>query len=884
MSGLLLGSLAFAQRARPAPEALGEPFSAPRLLFDLTQGDANRGVALAGDLDDDGDCDLLAGEFISTGSLYPRALQTWLSDGSGRYVHALTTSLGFTPSFGESVLFLQLADVTDDGILDLVYLRRRSPDSVRIHPGVGDGGFGDPLVIPGYGNFIFAVSPGDCDGDGDADLLVHDSANALDQRESLTWWHHEAGAFVPETPLLLESDELELLDGLHVDGDGIQDAVGVLGSVVQFYRTVGSVPVPDASVVLPSVFDNDFRIHTGDLDGDGLDDVLVVKSDAPNDLFHYLPILNEGGAFALAGLQSEPSSPVPDRDGALVDWDGDGDLDYLSATWVWSENTGGARFEAAGVVRGVSGFQAPHPVADLDGDGHLDAICRWSWFRGDGTFPRRNSTTWTNEVSSVATLTTVRGVLEDWEGDGDLDFIDPEVLYLNDGDASFVERETDLARPPAPHDQYVLTSWGDFDGDGLRDVVAASISFDNTFLGMKLLRGTEAGAYVLSSTVPSPSFMVVVGPTRSRARDLDADGDIDILTRDGFWQNDGDGHFGGLPVAAYTGTLVAAVDLEHDGDLDLLVDGGSPGTTMRLLRNAGGLVFEETVVGPSGSAASFVDLDADVDLDLVVTDTAAESVRVYEQDVPGNLVARGELPVLGAEGPAASIDVDGDGLRDLVVGGRFDGFGFLSTTPIRVVTAWIRGPGLTYVEHLELSTEVVPLAFDDLDRDGDVEVLGHRPNLGGSSLRLLENLRFDGPKDGSAVQYGLDLRTPGTGGLHPILGSRRPVRPGRDAEFVIRGGLGGASGFLLRGPARASVLGGGFHNLVQAPEIVYSFHLDGATGVAGAGAHVVRRPITYAILGRTFAYQAVIVDPGASAGLSATNGLEVRYGDLPEAR
>jgi hypothetical protein len=32
------------------------------------------------------------------------------------------------------------------------------------------------------------------------------------------------------------------------------------------------------------------------------------------------------------------------------------------------------------------------------------------------------------------------------------------------------------------------------------------------------------------------------------------------------------------------------------------------------------------------------------------------------------------------------------------------------------------------------------------------------------------------------------------------------------------------------------------------------------------------------LAGLTFDYQVVLVDPGASAGLSATNGLEIRFG------
>ena len=80
-------------------------------------------------------------------------------------------------------------------------------------------------------------------------------------------------------------------------------------------------------------------------------------------------------------------------------------------------------------------------------------------------------------------------------------------------------------------------------------------------------------------------------------------------------------------------------------------------------------------------------------------------------------------------------------------------------------------------------------------------------------------------------------------------------------------------------PRAANVLDAGYRRLVAAPEIVRSFVLGGTPGVAGAGSITLRTRVTIALVGLTLDYQAVMVDPGANAGLSATNGLEIRYGD-----
>lgn len=226
------------------------------------------------------------------------------------------------------------------------------------------------------------------------------------------------------------------------------------------------------------------------------------------------------------------------------------------------------------------------------------------------------------------------------------------------------------------------------------------------------------------------------------------------------------------------------------------------------------------------------------------------------------------LSAPGVNGPAGLVDVDGDGRLDLLALRSIA----VNVSTLNLLTVWIRGSGLDYGARREWIARDVPRAFGDIDADGDVDVLGPR---------TFRNLRFDGPGDGFAVQYGLDAATSGTGGRHPLLGCGGPKRPGQPVELVIGRGRGGASGVLLLGKGRADVLDTGIRRLVDAPYVVRSFVLDGPAGVAGEGASVVSLPVRAALVGRTFTFQAVLLDPGASAGLSATNGLEIRFGGWP---
>jgi len=59
-----------------------------------------------------------------------------------------------------------------------------------------------------------------------------------------------------------------------------------------------------------------------------------------------------------------------------------------------------------------------------------------------------------------------------------------------------------------------------------------------------------------------------------------------------------------------------------------------------------------------------------------------------------------------------------------------------------------------------------------------------------------------------------------------------------------------------------------------------TFVLDGAPGAAGQGSLVLNVPVIPALIGHTRTLQVVLVDPDAASGLSATNGLEVRFGRL----
>jgi hypothetical protein len=365
----------------------------PRLLVLRGRGDGTfeapvstvlgpdpRGLVLA-DLDGDGVLDAAA---ACAGD---NTVRTFHGNGDGTFDSTGTCAVGDGP------LQVLATDVDGDGRLDLVSVDALGL-TVSCLLNVGGGVFapaarstlvGDGRTSASYDR-AFAAAAADLDGDGDLDLAVSTSWGGFLMLGNGT------GAFTPSDAIRSPGDTND--GGVAIadlDGDGRLDVLlggpnnatsttFVRFAAVRVFRGLGS----GAYERIGTYHANHYQqsITVGDLDRDGLPDVLAAGADMmwPRDNAPGLNVLMNRGGGRLGELMEVPV-PYPGDPGGTYDHCGSavalhlgGPLDDLIAT------RGGHRYLY--VNRGARGFADPVDLGggsfltpgDLDGDGLDDLL------------------------------------------------------------------------------------------------------------------------------------------------------------------------------------------------------------------------------------------------------------------------------------------------------------------------------------------------------------------------------------------------------------------------------------------------------------------------------------------------------------------------------
>ena len=393
--------------------------------------------------------------------------------------------------------------------------------------------------------------------------------------------------------VFLDVDADGWLDLFLVDGGSLADPALASRARHRLFRNKGSGQFEDVTGT-SGLRHREYGMGACAADYDNDDRVdLYVTNFGPNVLYH-----SDGhGTFSDVTQTAGVGSSLLGASCAFADVDNDGDVDLFVANYVDPDDS------------------------KICGDARARAYCRPDVYQGvSSTLYRNNADGTFTDVTKAAGLDRADGkalgvVFADYDGDGRVDLfvandLTRNFLYHNEGKGVF--REVGLpAGVAVASDGRVRagmgTDFGDYDGDGLFDLVVTNFESETHSLFRNLGGGLFADATFESGIGPATLPFLGFGVAFF---DYDNDADLDLAIANGhvldnaglfrstsryaqrklLLRNEGNGRFAevgrqsgpGFAMEKVSRALVAG-DIDNDGDLDLLVSNN--GQPPDLLRN-----------------------------------------------------------------------------------------------------------------------------------------------------------------------------------------------------------------------------------------------------------------------------------------------------------